>query len=395
MRILLVTFWVFPHTGGVSTHLQLLAEKLGIDQSQVISFRHIHIYGVPGIRGFLLRLERRLRQTARVETLSLQARILTRLLVGTDADIVHCHDAMATWAAIRARARSDRRFKIVSTVHGPYSSHMIEEGFPPSSPDVARVARCEREAWRGSDAIIAVDEGQARIAVEQGADPQKVSVIPNAVDVEALDKGAAAVAISHSSARLWVLVPRRLSPKNGVEVAVRALAQMAERPLLLLAGSGPERERLEDLVGQLHLRQDIIFLGPLDRGMMIPMMAVADIVAIPSVPVFGIEEATSLAALEAMALRRPVVASALGGLCEIIVDGVNGVLAQPGDPGALATALERLMKDEGLRTELGREARRVVEIKFGANLWRERHLSIYRSVLGSTAANADAGAPTD
>lgn len=395
MKIQLVTFWVFPHVGGVSTHLQLLARKLGIEEGNIISSRHIHIYGVPGIRGFRLRLERRLRQTARLETSSLQARTLTRLLVGTEADIVHCHDAMATWAAIRARARSGKRFKVVSTVHGPYSSHMVEEGFPPSSPDVAKVARCEREAWCGSDAIIAVDEGQARIAVEQGADPGKVRVVPNAVDIAALDKLAAALPISRGSSRPWVLVPRRLFPKNGVDVAVRAMAQMAERPLLLLAGSGPERERLEGLVRQFRLQNDVVFLGALDHAMMIPMVATADVVAIPSVPVFGIEEATSLAALEAMALRRPVVASALGGLCELIRDGVNGVLVQPGDRSGLATALERLMKDGGLRTRLGREARRVVETEFDADLWWERHFAIYRWVLGPGAANATAGGPAE
>jgi glycosyltransferase involved in cell wall biosynthesis len=284
---------------------------------------------------------------------------------------------------------------VVSTVHGPYSSHMIEEGFLPSSPDVVKVARCEREAWCGSDAIVAVDEGQARIVVEQGAEPRKVSVIPNAVDVKALGKLAAAVPISHSSARPWVLVPRRLSPKNGVEVAVRALAQMAQRPVLLLAGSGPERERLEKLAAQLHLEGEVVFLGALDRGMMIPMMAAADIVAVPSVPAFGIEEATSLAALEAMALRKPVVASALGGLCHLITDGANGVLIPPGDPRALASALARLMNDGGLRTQLGREARRVVEAKFSADSWKEEHLSIYRSVLGPEAPSADAGTLTE
>jgi glycosyltransferase involved in cell wall biosynthesis len=385
-RVLLVTSWVFPSIGGVSSHLRLLAGRLGVAEREVVGFRQICEAQAHGRARVLFGLRRRTRAAFGFETVSLWARTLKGILQQRSVDIVHCHDAMATWAALRAREnsrRGGRPFRVVSTTHGPVSRHMVEAGADPASPDVRLVERRERQAWVGADAIIAVDQGQRAIAVGQGAHPGKVVVIPNAVDVARLDTLASGRLPEFAGAgRPWVVVPRRLAPKNGVEFAIRGLAHLAAgvRPRLLLAGSGPERPRLERLAADLNLSGDVVFLGDLDHAALLPLVKGAVAVLVPSVPVFGIEEATSIAALEAMALGVPVVASRIGGLPQMIDDGAQGLLVPPGDPAALAAALGRVLGDAALGVRLGAAARARVEREFSAERWFELHRATYRGL---------------
>jgi glycosyltransferase involved in cell wall biosynthesis len=386
-RVLLVTSWVFPAAGGVSSHLRLLARGLGIPEGDVVGFRQISDAHARGTARVAFALRRRARSAFGLETVSLWARTLQRLVRERAEGIVHCHDAMATWAAIRAReqARSGgRSFRVVSTTHGPVSRHMVEAGADPASADVRMVERCERLAWAQADAIVAVDDGQRAIVVGQGGDPRTVVVIPNAVDVARLDLVAAGpLPEIPGGERRWVVVPRRLAPKNGVEFAIRALAglEAARRPRLLLAGSGPERPRLEELSAGLGLAGDVVFLGDLDHEALLPLVKGAAAVLVPSVPVFGIEEATSIAALEAMALGAPVVASRIGGLVQLIEDGVHGLLVPPGDPAAIAVAIARLLGDPALAARLGAAARSRVEREFSARRWLELHRATYRGLV--------------
>lgn len=381
-KIILATSWVFPHVGGVSSHMQLLANKLEIPVTDVISFDQI----VDNMRSAMFKrgqvaAESKLKKIFNLETVSIYSKSLTKIIESSELEIVHCHDAMATWAAICARKKSKKRFKIVSTVHGPVSRHMVEEGSAPNAPNVLKVAQCEKEAWRGCDAIIAVDTTQSEILKEQGADPTKISIIPNAVDVARLDRIKDCLSIKRGDDRSWVFVPRRLTPKNGIEYAIRAMPHMRIKPLLLLAGDGVDRSRMKQLVAQLNLQNDVLFLGALEHEIMLPLMAASDVVLIPSVPVHGIVEATSIAAIEAMALCKTVVASDIGGLKELINNGENGLLIPSGDPLAIAQALNVIFADAVFMSNLGLAARQSVEDHFCSEIWYERHLRVYEQLL--------------
>ena len=95
------------------------------------------------------------------------------------------------------------------------------------------------------------------------------------------------------------------------------------------------------------------------------IMAASDICVVPSVPVSGVEEATSIVALEAMAAGRPVIASNVGGLRDIIQPGGNGLLVPPANPAAIAEAAIVLLGSETLRSEMADRARLRVESDFG------------------------------
>jgi len=169
----------------------------------------------------------------------------------------------------------------------------------------------------------------------------RIKVIPNGVDPELFSPGVEP--LIECSAPV-VLTARRLVKKNGVEHLVKAMDEMDVRCRLVIAGDGPEMLRLRELAGD---RGDIHFLGAVPHSAMPGLIASADIAVVPS-----LIEASSLFMLEAMAMERPVIASNVGGLPEVL--GQAGLLVQPASPPALARAIEALLSDERERRRLGR-----------------------------------------
>src|SRR5262249_5244968 len=131
-----------------------------------------------------------------------------------------------------------------------------------------------------------------------------------------------------------VLTLGRLDAQKGYPVLLEAAAQLPDADFAV-AGEGPERDVLEDLAGRLGIADRVHFLG--HRTDVPELLAAADVFALPS-----LYEGSSLAVLEAMAARRAVVSSAVGGTEELIEDGESGLLVPPGDAAALAGAIRRL-----------------------------------------------------
>ncbi len=174
-----------------------------------------------------------------------------------------------------------------------------------------------------------------------------------------------------------IVVPRRLYEKNGVEHFVRALPELMRAVSgieAVVIGDGPERARLEALARELGVERAVRFLGVRPHEEMPGLLSSAEVAVFPS-----LMEATSVAALEAMACELPVVASRVGGLPEIVDDSV-GVLVPPGDCGALAEGLTQLLGRSDLG-QMGKRAReRVVESWSNERLVR-RHLEIYEALI--------------
>jgi glycosyltransferase involved in cell wall biosynthesis len=149
----------------------------------------------------------------------------------------------------------------------------------------------------------------------------------------------------------------RLSPEKNVDTLVEALGDLN----LVIAGDGPLRDRVPDALGAVpHAEVERL----LER---------ASVVVAPSE-----REGFGLAAAEAMAFGRPVVAAAGGGLLELVSDGVTGLLVPPRDAEALRTAVERLLADPELRERLGKAARSRARERFGWDAVIERTIDVYR-----------------
>ena len=225
-----------------------------------------------------------------------------------DADLVHAH-----WLPTAAAART-ARVPYVVTLHGS---------------DVAlahRAPRLARGVLRSARGVIAVSEALAEEARGLGA--EDVAVVPNGVAIPP-EPGVEADPP-------YVLYAGRLSEEKGVEELVEAAGGLP----LVVAGDGPLRDRVPGA------------LGFVPRDELERLLAGAAVVACPSR-----REGFGLICAEAMAYGRPVVASAVGGLLDLVRDGETGVLVPARDPHALRAAIERLLADAELRARLGTAAR--------------------------------------
>jgi len=168
---------------------------------------------------------------------------------------------------------------------------------------------------------------------------------------------------------------------KGIDVAVKALAQLPGDSVLWVVGGGPEQGSLQALARDLGMERRVRFLGL--RRNVEPLIQAADCALCPSVWA----EAAGLVNLEALACGLPVVASRIGGIPEFVVDGRNGLLFTPGSHNELADGMRRLHDNPALRQRLGREARSMAIERFSTQSQIENHLSLYR---GSTSGRADA-----
>jgi len=249
-----------------------------------------------------------------------------------DADLLHAHWLPAGWVA----ARTGKPY--VVQVWG-------------TDVELARRAPwLARGVLRGARLVIAPSSALAASARELGA--PDVQVIPSGVDLP-VDVGAE---VSPPE----VLYAGRLSPEKGVLELVDAAGGMK----LVVAGDGPLRERVPGALG-------FVPHDELQR-----LYARAAVVACPSR-----REGFGVACLEAMAHARPVVATDVGGLRDLVVDGETGLVVPPRDPAALRAALERLLGDEELRRRLGKAGRERARERFSWEAVTDATLAAYRMSL--------------
>lgn len=227
------------------------------------------------------------------------------------------------------------------------------------------------DALRSADAIIAVSEGvQVSLTTTVPELAGRVRVIRNGVAVDR----AATEWPAHGS----VLVAGRLDPPKGFDIAIRALALLRRtRPhqRLRVAGGGADGARLRAVAEQVGVADHVDFLGPLTQAQVWEAIDQAAVVVVPSLFLEGF----SLVALEAAMLGRPVVATRVGGLPETVVDGVTGVLVDPGDPGALSAAVDGLLRDPDSARAMGASAQQLAT-RFDLAECAEGYSELYRGL---------------
>lgn len=372
MKILLHCIYYPPEVGGLESHVAALAEGLVARNHEVRVVTSRSLPGVPA---------RELRKGVEVIRTPFPSRSpvgwiahalgsLPATRAGARwADVVHAQAFASILPTAWSRAGLRPRPPLVATFH---TSHfLVRARRPPWKPVLRRLVKASDHALAASEEIAQVAEGLAP--------GTRVEALTNGVETEVFRP----VAPTHppGPGKRVVVVPRRLFPKNGVEFAVRAVPRVVERiegAHFLLVGDGPERARLEALARELGVGDRVHFLGAHPHEAMPGILASGEIAVFPS-----LMEATSVAALECMACERPVVATRVGGLPEI-VDETVGTLVPPADPEALAEGIVRTLERPD-RAETGKRARaRVVDHWSNARLV-ERHLEVYEALLRGEA----------
>jgi glycosyltransferase involved in cell wall biosynthesis len=263
----------------------------------------------------------------------------------------------------------------VSSVHSTQARVYLREPYRSGARGVGHLA-CR---------TIAISNHVGRFVEELNlARPGTVRVIHYGIDVAGWKlphdaRSAARAALGLASDEIAVGVASRLVPLKGHAFLLDSF-QRARRTVeglrLLVAGDGPLRSQLETKARRAGPPGTVWFLGHLDD--MPSFMNACDVVAFPTLPGFG--EGFGLAALEAMAAGRPVVATAIDSLPEIVLDGETGYLVPPGSVEGLSEALVELASNEALRRRFGAQARERARMDFPLETSTERMLKVYREV---------------
>ena len=305
---------------------------------------------------------------------------------------------------------SARQSDWLGTVPFVFNPHGMEE-FGSTGPGLgtlkglayAPLRKAVRVCARAADRIVATDRALVSTVVKHlDVDRERVSVVPNAVDLEAiahLTDAAAARGIRErlglSAADVLLVGVGRLAENKGFQYLIAALAQRAAKEAGLSAiapkwrcvimGEGPSRARLERDIASAGLGDRILLPGRVGEAELHAWYEAATVFVHPTV-----YEGSSIVTLEAMAHRRAIVATAAGGLPDKVHPGVNGWLVTPADSSALARAIDDALSQLDRFVAMGQESRAIVEREFSWSAALARLFDLYGEVLSGRNGRANA-----
>jgi glycosyltransferase involved in cell wall biosynthesis len=339
VRVLLVTGIWPPDVGGPATH--------GPDFARFLLERG------HGVRAVTMSDGEPSERPCRVDTVSRRLPFPVRYGLVTaksataarGADVVY---ATATYAAAAAASAAARRPLVAKLVSDPayerarrygLARGTVEEFQRPGGRGAEALKRLRTRALRRARTIVVPSAYLAEIAAGWRLDRERIVVLSNpapeidAVAAEPLPPGTFVFA-------------GRLTAQKDLGVAIQALVTLPEARLVLV-GDGPERGDLERRVAAAGLDGRVVFAGARPRAEVLRFLAGAHAALLPSA-----WENLPHAALEALATGTPVVATAVGGVPEVVHDGENGLLVEPRSPELLAAAMRRVLNEGGLRDRL-------------------------------------------
>ncbi|MBV9579399.1 MAG: glycosyltransferase [Chloroflexi bacterium] len=307
-----------------------------------------------------------------------------RALTGTTYDLIHSH----YWLSGRLGLLFKDRWGVpmVSTFH---TLAQLKNRVAESAAEREQAVRyeIERRTMAGSERIVALTAVDRQQMIRHYGQHAPIVVIPGGVDLNrfrAQPRGAARAQLGLPESRKVVLFVGRIQRLKGLEVLLRAFAQLTDLDAELLIvggrpGTGPEsREiaRLQHLAVRLGVAERTRFVGAVAHEELPTYYSAADVSVMPSS-----YESFGLVAVESLACGTPVVATRVGGLRSIVRDGETGLLVPWRDAELFAERLRRVLTDDALRAQLAGQARESV-MQYGWDRIADEHLALFREVRG-------------
>ena len=297
---------------------------------------------------------------------------LARLLRREKVHIVQPHQYTPFFYALMARLLFHRPI-VLFTEHGRHY------------PDFPRRRRilANRLLLERRDRVVSVGNAVRQALVNnEGLAPERIQVIYNGIDLSVFENGTGLrdrvrEELQISSESLVLIQVARLDYLRDHATALRSMGQITRhRPdaRLLLVGEGPEQAKIEHLIIQHGLEAHVRLLG-LRRDVR-RLLAAADICLLTS-----ISEGIPLTVIEAMAAGLPVVATRVGGMGEVVEEGITGLLVPPGDAEGLAGNVLRLAGNPVMRTQLGQRGRTRAREVFSESQMHAGYLNLYQEML--------------
>ncbi|MEA2172245.1 MAG: alpha-maltose-phosphate synthase [Solirubrobacteraceae bacterium] len=345
--------------GGAGVHVEYLVREL----RRLIDV-DVHCWGADreGAQAYLP--WERLAGDAALATMSVDL-AMTAGVEGVD--LVHSH----TWYANLAGHLASLRHGIphVATVHSleplrPWKAEQLGGGYALSS-------WCEKAGLEGAGAVIAVSEGMARDVRSCYPSLERVEVIYNGIDADEYRPSAA------TADPPTVVYVGRITRQKGLPVLLEAARAFDPGVRLVLCAGSPDTTEIE-----AEVRDGVAALDNVEWiEEMIPKAEVIDLLSAATVFVCpSVYEPLGIVNLEAMACETAVVASAVGGIVEVVLDGETGLLVPPSDPAALAEAVNALVRDPARAAAMGRAGRERAVAAFDWSAIARQTAAVYESV---------------
>ena len=307
-------------------------------------------------------------------------------------DVLHAHSpSLNAIAALRAGKKFG--IPVVYEVRAFWEDAAVDHGTATENGLRYRLTRAlESYALKRADAVTTICEGLRRDIVARGIPADKITVIPNAVDIDKFAVGG--VADQALKAKLGLADARLIGfigsfyAYEGLDILLRAVpALTAEHPDLrvLLVGGGPEDARLRQLAKDLGIADKVVFTGRVPHEQVQMYYDLLDVLVYPRLSMRLTDLVTPLKPLEAMAQGRVLAASDVGGHLELIVDGKTGVLFKADDPQALADKVGSLVDAQTEWPKLRDAGREYVETERNWKASVTRYKSIYGRLTGAAA----------
>jgi glycosyltransferase involved in cell wall biosynthesis len=307
------------------------------------------------------------------------SRFIANLVRKYNIEIIHAHFAYPEGFA-GFLARRLVKVPFVLTLHG---YDILTE------PSIKYGVRLEkrfdsmiRKVLAEVDKVFVASEHVYKAAKSAGCPPEHLVLLPNGVDIERFNPrldGSLIRKMLGVADRPVVFTLRWHEPKNGIEYLIRAVPHvLREVPeaVFVIGSDGPLMGYHESLAENLGIDDHIMFAGRIPRKDLPSYYAASDLFVIPSVV-----EAFGLVTVEAMACGKPVIGANVGGIPEIIVDGVNGFLIEPKNPEKIAEKVVVLLENPKLRRKMGQNGRKLAEEKFDIQKRVRKIVSVYERLL--------------
>ena len=299
-------------------------------------------------------------------------RRLRDYLSRNNVDILHTHGYKANSYGLSATRGTSAR--TVATAHN----------WPGRTLSLHVYGLLDKFQLRFFDRICAVSDGVRHSLLQALVPDPKITVVQNGIDCERFANGRPVLRSDlESKDGLVVGYIGRLAPEKGLHYllrAAKAILNTLPSVSFVLCGEGPERSSLQALASQLGIEKNVFFLG--QRSDIPDLYSSFDVAVLPS-----LTEGTPLAILEAMAAKRPIVASRVGGIPKIIEDERCGLLVEPGNAKELGAALLRLLRSSEQRLCLGQAGFDVVQSKYSSKMMAQLYLSVYGEVVSTKFEN--------
>lgn len=318
---------------------------------------------------------------------------LRELIAELQPDLLHAHSPCLNGLAAAAVAR-ETGLPFVYEVRAFWEDAAVDHGTTQEGSWRYRITRAlETRVFRQADAITCICEGLRRDIVARGIPAERVSVIPNAVDIDKfqwLDARDHALELQLGLTGKTVLgFLGSFYAYEGLDLALAALAKLKDSHpdlRLLLVGGGPQDAALKAQAAALGLQDRVLFTGRVPHAEVNRYYSLVDVLIYPRHKMRLTDLVTPLKPLEAMAQGKLVLASDVGGHHELIRDGDNGFLFPAGDAGALASAIDRVLAARERWPQLLQNGRHYVDTERNWATSVQRYRQVYANAERSAGA---------